>query len=169
MDVYTRLKVIGQTLKTARKYKGLTMQETADLTGLCRQTISDVENGRGKIGLETYLMIADALGVDITAEIKPQVVRRRKRDTSIFNGLSFAVDNETTCHIQETKGVLTIKCKNGTTEYDADCDNVQSGAKGYIDNSDIFTIKYKIKTQIAKRKLQEKIQEGGYKCRQHTT
>lgn len=61
------------------------MQKVAEMTGLCRQTISDAENGRGKIGLETYLVIADAVGVDLSSNVLPKTLERSCSDVNIMD------------------------------------------------------------------------------------
>lgn len=170
MDIYTRLQTVGQTLKTARKYKGMTMQEVADKAGLCRQTISDVENGHGKIGLETYLAIADTLGVDIVASIKPQVIRRRKKDVSLLNGFSFIASDGTKCSVIESPKTLAIKyTKNGST-HSFNCNYPSANSrKPQIEEGDVFAMKYIAKTHIEKTDFQETIKGGEFRCRKHTT
>ena len=84
-ELNNQLKIIGSNLRLARKCQNLSMQQVADATGLCRQTISDAENGHGKIGLETYLQIADAVGVDLSSNVLPQILRRSTRRVNMLD------------------------------------------------------------------------------------
>lgn len=83
--IRNQLNIIGHNLYLGRKCKGLTMQEVSELTGLCRQTISSVESGSGKIGIETYLLVANAVGVDLTAVVAPQTYRRARRPIAVMD------------------------------------------------------------------------------------
>lgn len=97
--IRNQLNIIGHNLYLGRKCKGLTMQEVSERTGLCRQTISSVESGSGKIGMETYLLVANAVGVDLTAAVAPRTYRRAERPIAVLDryhgttedGTAFAV------------------------------------------------------------------------------
>jgi transcriptional regulator with XRE-family HTH domain len=51
-------------LLKARKAAGMTQEELADLSGLDRTTISQVERGKGAPRVETLIRLAGALDVD---------------------------------------------------------------------------------------------------------
>ena len=53
---------IGQRIATLRKEKGMTQQDLADVTGLLRNHISRIEQGRYSVGFDTLQAIAEALG-----------------------------------------------------------------------------------------------------------
>ena len=53
---------IGQLIATLRKEKGMTQQDLADVTGLLRNHISRIEQGRYSVGFDTLQAIAEALG-----------------------------------------------------------------------------------------------------------
>lgn len=54
----------GRLIAGGRCKEGLTQQRLADLTGIPRRHISDMENGRRPIGKETARKLARALKVD---------------------------------------------------------------------------------------------------------
>lgn len=57
----------GQVLRQARLKAGLTAAEVARRSGLSKAFLSDVENGKRGVGLETYYDLATALGGNYTA------------------------------------------------------------------------------------------------------
>lgn len=58
---------IGHRIATLRKQRGMTQQDVADKTGLQRNHLSRIEQGRYSVGFDTLQGIAEALGgtVDI--------------------------------------------------------------------------------------------------------
>jgi len=59
-------KIFGKNLRTNRKKRGFSQEKLADLSGLHRTYISDVERGTRNISLENIQKIADSLGIKIT-------------------------------------------------------------------------------------------------------
>lgn len=59
---------IGQRIAEIRKAQGITQQELADRTGIQRNHISRIEQGRYSVGFDTLQLIAEAMGgnVEIT-------------------------------------------------------------------------------------------------------
>lgn len=56
---------IGIDIATLRTQKGMTQQQIADLTGIQRNHLSRIEQGRYSVGFDTLQAIADALDADI--------------------------------------------------------------------------------------------------------
>ena len=56
---------IGQRIAELRKGLGLTQQDVADRTGLQRNHLSRIEQGRYSVGFDTLQAIAEALGGNI--------------------------------------------------------------------------------------------------------
>ena len=56
---------IGQRIAEIRKEKGLTQQDLADRTGIQRNHISRIEQGRYSVGFDTLQMIAEAMGGNV--------------------------------------------------------------------------------------------------------
>ena len=56
---------IGQDIAQLRKEKGMTQQDMTDTTGVQRNHISRIEQGRYSVGFDTLQAIADALDADI--------------------------------------------------------------------------------------------------------
>jgi transcriptional regulator with XRE-family HTH domain len=56
---------IGQDIAQLRKEKGMTQQDMTDATGVHRNHISRIEQGRYSVGFDTLQAIADALDADI--------------------------------------------------------------------------------------------------------
>ncbi|MDO9028754.1 MAG: helix-turn-helix transcriptional regulator [Candidatus Roizmanbacteria bacterium] len=59
-------KIFGKNLRANRKKRGFSQEKLADLSGLHRTYISDVERGARNISLENIQKIADSLGIKIT-------------------------------------------------------------------------------------------------------
>lgn len=51
-------------LKTWRKYRGLTQQALGDSVGISKEYISLLESGKRSGAVDTYKLLAEALGVD---------------------------------------------------------------------------------------------------------
>ena len=67
----TRLFIISETLKAARKEARLTQQQLADKIGTKKSYISRIENGRSDIQLSTlYRIFENGLGKHVKLEIK---------------------------------------------------------------------------------------------------
>lgn len=58
-------KRIGQRIAEIRKAQGITQQELADRTGIQRNHISRIEQGRYSVGFDTLQLIAEAMGGNI--------------------------------------------------------------------------------------------------------
>lgn len=58
---------VGFAIRKARVSKGINQQELADLVGLRRTSIVNIEGGRQRLPLTTLYDIADALGVQAVA------------------------------------------------------------------------------------------------------
>ena len=56
---------IGQRISEIRKEKGLTQQDLADRTGIQRNHISRIEQGRYSVGFDTLQLIAEAMGGNV--------------------------------------------------------------------------------------------------------
>ena len=58
-------KKIGIRVLASRRLKGFTQKELSELSGVSRPRISDIERGKGPYNLESLLLIAKALDVNI--------------------------------------------------------------------------------------------------------
>lgn len=74
---------IGYTLKMVRLAKGMTQQHVSDLTGIARPNIARVESDRHAATLETVLVIANALEIDIK-KLFTHLLNREKPLTTLF-------------------------------------------------------------------------------------
>lgn len=54
---------LGQRIRAARLRLGLTQERLAEAAGISVPHLSNIENGKKRLGLETLLRIALALGV----------------------------------------------------------------------------------------------------------
>ncbi|WIF95164.1 helix-turn-helix domain-containing protein [Caminicella sporogenes] len=61
----TKKKIIGKIIRNARIRKKLTQLEVSKNTGISRNYISDIENGRYMPSVETLFLIAKYLEIDL--------------------------------------------------------------------------------------------------------
>jgi len=61
---------LGVVVAHARKLRGYSQQEFADIAGVGRRFVSDLENGKATVQLGKILQVLTALGLDI--EVKPR-------------------------------------------------------------------------------------------------
>jgi HTH-type transcriptional regulator/antitoxin HipB len=61
---------LGVVVAQARKLRGYSQQEFADIAGVGRRFVSDLENGKATVQLGKILQVLTALGLDI--EVKPR-------------------------------------------------------------------------------------------------
>lgn len=69
--------VLGNAVRAARTGAGLRLADAAALLGVAKQTLSDLENGKGSIGLGLALKIAEGLGA--TLFVVPSTEREKTR------------------------------------------------------------------------------------------
>lgn len=62
MDI---VKVFGTNVRKYRNEKGISQEKLAELSGLHRTYISDVERFQRSIALENIQRLADALGIEV--------------------------------------------------------------------------------------------------------
>ncbi len=58
-------KQIGATIRALRRKRGLTQDVFADLSGLNRAHVGEVERGESNVTVQTLKIVADTLGVKI--------------------------------------------------------------------------------------------------------
>lgn len=61
------LKDLGNLIRTARSAKDLSQQELADMAGVGRRFVSELENGKPTLEIGRVLMVCQALGIDLVA------------------------------------------------------------------------------------------------------
>lgn len=59
--------MLGKFIKTTRKSKHLSQQELADMAGVGRRFVSELENGKTTLEIGRVLKVCQALGVDLVA------------------------------------------------------------------------------------------------------
>jgi transcriptional regulator with XRE-family HTH domain len=57
--------MFGRNLCLARQRSGLSQEKLAECTGLCRDTIYKIEMGQRSPRLDTLLVLADVLSIDV--------------------------------------------------------------------------------------------------------
>lgn len=92
-------RIIGKQIKIARKRKGLTQEFLAEAIERDRSYISYIETGKKKLGLETLLLIANALDVSADELLSFNLLQRR----AVSDDLTTLLDN---CTPQERKIIL---------------------------------------------------------------
>jgi transcriptional regulator with XRE-family HTH domain len=63
----TSMAFIQSNISKFRKYKGFTQQQLADIIGLSRSGLADIESGKNNVYADTLLKISNALHVPITS------------------------------------------------------------------------------------------------------
>jgi HTH-type transcriptional regulator/antitoxin HipB len=66
-DTIPTPKTLGARIKEARTEQGLTQEDLANLSGVGRRFISEVENGKGSAEIGKILLILAALGLALYA------------------------------------------------------------------------------------------------------
>jgi transcriptional regulator with XRE-family HTH domain len=66
--------IFGRRLRELREEKGVPQQELAELSGLTRASIANVESGRQRVLLHQVLRFAQALRVDLNTLVPPASV-----------------------------------------------------------------------------------------------
>lgn len=82
-----QLITIGENIRSMRKKKGLTLNELAALSGLSAPFLSQIENARVNVNLNSLTEISNALQVPIVSlfgEEKPTNVRVIKRENRLW-------------------------------------------------------------------------------------
>lgn len=92
---------IGRKIKQLRLERGLNLQDLADTTGLTKGYLSKVENSKKAPPVSTLLVIARALGTNISAifsdeDDRPTItlVKKSERTTMARNGTEFGYSYE---------------------------------------------------------------------------
>ena len=63
-------KTIGAKILYYRRIKGWTQEYLAEIAGISRARLSDIECGKGPYNIESLLLIGKALGVDVADLLK---------------------------------------------------------------------------------------------------
>jgi y4mF family transcriptional regulator len=63
----TSARDLGGQIKTARRTIKLSQEELADLVGVGRRFISELENGKPSLEFDKVILVAKALGIDLMA------------------------------------------------------------------------------------------------------
>lgn len=61
---------LGAIIAFARKSRGYTQQEFADIAGVGRRFVSDLENGKATVQLGKMLQVLTALGLDLEVKAR---------------------------------------------------------------------------------------------------
>ena len=69
-DIVKKRQAIISKIAKVRLEKKLSQTQLAKLTGMHRSNICRIESGRQNISLDTLIRIFDALGIDISIELK---------------------------------------------------------------------------------------------------
>jgi transcriptional regulator with XRE-family HTH domain len=65
-----KIEDLGKLIKHRRKVLGLTIRDLADLTGMSKTTISQIERGIGNPTFEVLKNILEFLNLEINVEVK---------------------------------------------------------------------------------------------------
>jgi transcriptional regulator with XRE-family HTH domain len=79
---------IGQKIREARTRKSITQADLADAVALTRSSIANIERGKQKLLLHTFLHIAKALGTEPERLLPPEATPQLKPKVLVPHGLS---------------------------------------------------------------------------------
>ena len=97
-----KLKEIGSLIRQARKEKNLSQSELADQIQISISHMSDIENGKKKIGIVIFMKITEAL--DVSAD---WLLRTNTSNVKSIQNHE-ALDVLTDCTAQETEIILKL-------------------------------------------------------------
>lgn len=97
-----KLKEIGSLIRQARKEKNLSQSDLADLIQISISHMSDIENGKKKIGIDIFMKITEAL--DVSAD---WLLRTNTSNVKSIQNHE-ALDVLTDCTTQETEVILKL-------------------------------------------------------------
>jgi transcriptional regulator with XRE-family HTH domain len=63
---------LGAIIRQVRLRRELTHQELADMVGLTRTSITNIENGKQSLQLSTLIGLAEALQMEVEVNLKPK-------------------------------------------------------------------------------------------------
>lgn len=72
-------RVLGQRLRNARREVGVTQIKLANIVGLSRSSIANIESGRQPVYIHALVSIAGQLGIPLTDLIPPEDVADEQR------------------------------------------------------------------------------------------
>lgn len=78
---------LGKTIKTIRGEKNLTQEKLAELTNMSTTHISNIENGKAKVSLETILNISRMLEYSIEELISGDIHKSFNKTKSQFKSI----------------------------------------------------------------------------------
>lgn len=159
-----QMKIIGNNIYLARKLQRLTMQDLADRSGFCRQTISEVEAGNGNVSLATYVAVADAVGVSVETNILPRILQRAKRKTGILDRCQGVTRDGTAYQIRTKKGRDYIEFSYENKNYVIDFEHSDPGMTTRGKSLYLFAAGSLVMRKTAKirlQKMKEKLHNAG--------
>ena len=65
-------KALGKFVRAARTAAGLTIEQAADLIGIHKDTLSNLENGKGTVGISIVFRVMNELGLAMLVAQKPE-------------------------------------------------------------------------------------------------
>lgn len=71
--------LFGTNLRELRTKAGMSQKDVQTQTGIRQHYVSEIENGLQNPTLETMVMLADAVGAEVRALLKPPPKRRATR------------------------------------------------------------------------------------------
>jgi transcriptional regulator with XRE-family HTH domain len=64
------LKIIGQNIVKYRKQKNMTQEDLCGVAEIDRSYLSEVENGKANVSVQTLVKIAEALNIDLAVIVQ---------------------------------------------------------------------------------------------------
>ena len=112
-DLYRIEEKIIETLVSARKNKGLSQKEVADITGLKQPAIARIENNVNSPQLDTLIKLVDAL--DLKIEIRSINCREQIVDSNTFQEIVDEIHTMYSRGINGKQVYYTSEYKGGYT------------------------------------------------------
>ena len=103
-------KALGKHLKSAREKQNISVKKLAAMTKLTVDTIRALESGKRPPGIETLIVLCNALKVSpdylLSAEVDKTLVNRQKKSPALFDSV-FRLTNSEKMRIEDIARILS--------------------------------------------------------------
>jgi transcriptional regulator with XRE-family HTH domain len=92
-EVMVNFEILGKRIQTGRESFGLTQEKLANITGLSRAYIGEIERGESKASIETLVRISDCLNLSLDYLIENDEVQTCENNEKLILDLISKCNN----------------------------------------------------------------------------